>query len=190
MKYYIADTHFGHANIMKYDKRPWDDVDRMDEDMIVLWNSRVRPNDEVYILGDFCWRNYERWEYILKKLHGRKYLITGNHDPKKFPEHIISLFETAPVAYKEIRDGSYSICMSHFPMISYINDNDPMQYMFHGHIHMTLEAGPVYDAVETMRAKCKEAGFFYQGNLRNCWCGNYGWAPATAEEIIAFTKGS
>lgn len=41
-KYYIADAHFGHKNILMFDKRPWFDVTSMRYDMIKLWNNKVR----------------------------------------------------------------------------------------------------------------------------------------------------
>ena len=31
--FYIADMHFGHKNILKYDKRPFADTEQMDEDV-------------------------------------------------------------------------------------------------------------------------------------------------------------
>ena len=54
-----SDTHFRHANILKFKDsdgnlvRPgFEDVDAMDEHMIERWNSVVKPGDMVYHLGD------------------------------------------------------------------------------------------------------------------------------------------
>ncbi len=80
----ISDTHFGHKNICVFTRedgsplRPWDDVEKMDEDMIERWNSVVRPNDVVYHLGDVVINR--RSLETLSRLHGDKRLILGNHD--------------------------------------------------------------------------------------------------------------
>lgn len=55
MNYYISDTHFGHKNVIRYDNRPFDSIEEMDEAMIQLWNETVNDADAVYILGDFSW---------------------------------------------------------------------------------------------------------------------------------------
>ena len=47
MNLYISDTHFGHANVIKFDHRPFADVDDMDQCMIKLWNTRVSTDDDV-----------------------------------------------------------------------------------------------------------------------------------------------
>ena len=47
MKYYIADTHFNHHNILEYENRPFNSVTEMDEELIKRWNSRVKDKDEV-----------------------------------------------------------------------------------------------------------------------------------------------
>ena len=52
-KFYISDCHFGHNNVIQYDKRPFASVDEMDEIMIENWKKRVKEEDEVYIIGDF-----------------------------------------------------------------------------------------------------------------------------------------
>ena len=53
----------------------------MNEKLIENWNSRVKANDEIYILGDFLYRGSGiEANNILAKLNGRKYLIKGNHD--------------------------------------------------------------------------------------------------------------
>ena len=45
MNYYIADTHFGHKNVIEFDKRPFENIAEMDRALITNWNSRVTDND-------------------------------------------------------------------------------------------------------------------------------------------------
>ena len=55
MNYYISDLHIGHANAIRFDGRPFADVNEMNNAIIENWNSRVKTDDTVYILGDFIW---------------------------------------------------------------------------------------------------------------------------------------
>ena len=81
MRYYIADLHFYHEALnQKMDCRGFDDVEKMNNYMIDQFNSRVRKNDEVVILGDFCYAGAKEAKEILDQLNGRLYLIVGNHD--------------------------------------------------------------------------------------------------------------
>lgn len=185
MNYYIADMHFGHGNILRYDSRPWDDLTTMENEMIHLWNGKVSDCDDVYILGDFCWGKPDDWRRILPQLNGKKHLITGNHDLKKFPADVLSLFAERPVPCKEIKDGCYKVILCHYPMISYNNDGDPNTLMFYGHVHNTVEFSAVTESVKTMKECCEANGFDYCGRLYNCWCGFFGWAPASLEEILS-----
>ena len=41
MIYYIADMHFGHKNVLRFDNRPFADTELMDEVLIHNWNERV-----------------------------------------------------------------------------------------------------------------------------------------------------
>lgn len=56
MKYYIGDAHLGHANIIRYDQRPFSNIDEMDRKIIKNWNDRITNNDDIYIVGDFIYR--------------------------------------------------------------------------------------------------------------------------------------
>lgn len=80
MIYYIADMHFGHENVIRFDNRPFADTEEMDKCMISYWNSRVTNNDTVYILGDIFWGNEKLSIKIINQLKGHKILIKGNHD--------------------------------------------------------------------------------------------------------------
>lgn len=73
MIYFIADTHFGDERIRRYENRPFADAGAMDRELIRRWNETVSPEDTVYVLGD--WGRMDP-----TALHGRKYLVRGNHD--------------------------------------------------------------------------------------------------------------
>lgn len=79
--YYIADLHLGHANIIRFDNRPFADLTEMHDTILNNWNSRVTGNDTVYVIGDFIWAKESEWPFYLGPLAGNKVLITGNHDP-------------------------------------------------------------------------------------------------------------
>ena len=90
--FYIADTHFGHKNILHYDNRPFFDTAEMEREMVSRWNAAVNWDDTVYILGDFSWSKERDWIPLLHKLNGCKVLIRGNHDPSKFSEGVYGQF--------------------------------------------------------------------------------------------------
>lgn len=84
MQFFTADLHLGHSNIIKYCNRPFSIVWDMDKTIIDNWNKKVKPEDDVYIVGDFCFargnRGIEKLRYYGSKLNGIKHLIKGNHD--------------------------------------------------------------------------------------------------------------
>ena len=48
--FFTADMHFGHENVISFDKRPFETVEEMDEDLIRRWNAKVGKGDLVYVL--------------------------------------------------------------------------------------------------------------------------------------------
>ena len=87
-----SDPHFYHHNICKFTKedgsklRPWDDAEKMTEDMINWYNEMVHPEDRVYILGDVAF-NAGNMEKSVGRMNGRKVLVPGNHDPVKMRKY-------------------------------------------------------------------------------------------------------
>ena len=79
--FFTSDTHFGHANIIKYCARPFASVQEMNRELIARWNAVVGPRDTVYHLGDFAFGKASEAPTFLRKLNGaKKILIRGNHD--------------------------------------------------------------------------------------------------------------
>ena len=91
--FFTADTHFNHANIIKFCNRPFKSVEQMNETLITNWNSVISEDDIVFHLGDFCLGGAAEWTKLLDRLNGKIYLILGNHDLKNFRQGFIQRFE-------------------------------------------------------------------------------------------------
>lgn len=75
--WFSADLHLGHFNILRYCNRPFKSVKIMDNTLIRNWNSRVKEEDEVIFLGDFCFGDPAPY---LRRLRGNIVFCKGNHD--------------------------------------------------------------------------------------------------------------
>lgn len=132
--WFTADTHFGHANIIKYCNRPFASAREMDEALIERWNSRVQPNDTVWHLGDFgFYKTRDELKSVFDRLNGNKYLITGNHDRDRTK----SLFWEQVVPLQELQFGSTTLVLCHYGMRVW-NKSHHGALHFYGHNHGTL----------------------------------------------------
>jgi calcineurin-like phosphoesterase family protein len=105
--YVIADTHFGHANMVKYHNRP----EQFDRILVDNWNAMVGKEDVVFHLGDIAFKRDLDMFRLMKKLHGRKILCLGNHDKQKPEWYMEQGFAFACTYY--IFKG---VCFSHKPV--------------------------------------------------------------------------
>ena len=71
MYYFTADPHFGHANAIWMCKRPFPDVETMNEALIAAWNGRVKGTDTIFIVGDMFYRWKGSGEHF-EKIEGQK----------------------------------------------------------------------------------------------------------------------
>jgi calcineurin-like phosphoesterase family protein len=134
MKYFIADLHFGHENIIKFSKRPYSNAQEMDDDYVKIWNSKVKKDDDIYIVGDFCMSSEES---VIKgycdRLNGRKHLIIGNHDYFVNKPWVNKYFTTVQ-NYLEINYNKTLFSISHYPFSEW-NKSMHGSIHVHGHIH-------------------------------------------------------
>lgn len=133
MIYLTSDLHFGHYNIIKYCNRPFLSVEDMDNEMIKRWNSKVSPNDIVYVVGDFAISKSP--SYYFQKLNGKKHLIKGNHDGKK----TLSLPWNSISDLLEIKYNNKTIVCCHYAMRVWNKKHYGTLHAY-GHSHNTLPA--------------------------------------------------
>lgn len=130
--FFTSDTHFGHKNIIRFCKRPFETVDIMDPKLVDAWNSVVKKNSVVFHLGDFTFRQKTYLSTLLNKLNGTIVLIKGNHDDEK----CLSLFPYV-FDYLEICIENTNIVLSHYPFLEW-NGSHRGAWNLHGHCHGTI----------------------------------------------------
>lgn len=95
----VADTHFSHENVLKYNNRPWKNVLEMNDALIENWNRKVGKKDRVIVVGDFA---RDRHGYFINVLNGKKELVIGSHDkmPKKYLDCFSGVYMVKYFNYK------------------------------------------------------------------------------------------
>src|SRR5262249_40529168 len=100
--WFTADTHFGHGNIIKYCQRPFisreerkatradpraklllsdEPVKQRDVVLVRASNARVEADDNLWIVGVFCWGGFNEAREYRDRIHCRNvFLVWGNHD--------------------------------------------------------------------------------------------------------------
>lgn len=161
----ISDTHFWHENILKFTWRPrsrrycgsdeqqcdeackathpeipirpgFSSIREMNEVIVDRWNAVVRAQDHVYHLGDVAYKTTESLE-IVKRLHGHKRLLLGNHDP-----HDMRVLRNVGFEKVFATRRLANWLLSHFP-IHPDHFGGKVLGNIHGHIHQNQSpAGP------------------------------------------------
>lgn len=141
MKYYISDLHLFHEAAIKFDNRPFKDLNEMHETILKRWNSKITNGDTVYILGDISLRGKnEDLIAFVARLKGKKILVKGNHDDVTDYRYK-QLFDEI-CDYKEIHDSfegkSYNLVLCHYPIFSW-KDMGKGTVLLYGHTHSNKE---------------------------------------------------
>ena len=178
--FFISDLHVGHANVIRYDGRPFTTTDEMHVELIKRWNSVVDTDSIVYFLGDLSFSRTDLTKWFVSQLNGKIHAIAGNHDK---PKDLRSLgrFEEVHDYGTEIgvydedslqsrgSQGYQKIVMSHYPILSW-NKSHYGAWHLHGHCHGSL--------MKTMPD-------YYKRKVMDVGCNMIDYAPISYEQVKA-----
>jgi len=136
------------------------DTDAHDSWLADIWDSTVKKDDQVFVLGDISINGGQHALDWIAARPGTKHLIAGNHDPvgpwdrravKKLPEWL-KYFETVQPYLRRKLNGQ-NLLLSHFPYQSWGDgpERDGSRFdqyrlleldlpLLHGHTHGTERA--------------------------------------------------
>lgn len=172
--FFVSDTHFGHANIIKYSQRPFADVQEMNEMLIKNWNKVVQPTDTVWHLGDFAFMEYKEFSNLLRRLNGNINVVLGNHD-KVIDQNSVSLLQQDLLHsiqnYAELRVEKQFIVLFHYGQRVW-NRSHHGAFHLYGHSHGSL---PPYGLSVDVGVDSKEVTTEYR--------------PVSLGEVIKYMEG-
>ena len=180
--FFTSDLHFGHENVIRFDNRPFNTVEEMDEEMIKRWNAKVGKGDIVYVLGDFIWKAATNEAVsIIRRLNGQIILIKGNHD--RFLHNAAAKKALAGIKdYDDIcvtlEDGTTRRCILSHYFIPFYNGHRYQAIHLHGHSHFTEES------VEEVRITTELNEKGYDLKIYNVGCMYWNYTPVTLDEIL------
>lgn len=142
MIYFSSDLHFNHDKDFIYTPRGFDSVKDMNEAILSNFHEIVKPNDELYLLGDIFLGDLESGLKLVHQLPGRIHLIWGNHDTSTRQQHLVKSHNVVDIIgwAGMLKYKKYHFYMSHFPTLT-TNFNDFQKPLTHrilslsGHTH-------------------------------------------------------
>ncbi len=194
-KLYISDLHFYHNSLNRQmDCRGFSGYEEMNRHMIEEWNKKVTKKDEVYILGDLSVAKGKATNDIIRQLHGKLYLIEGNHDKyledKEFDRSLLRWVKP----YAEISDNKRKVVLSHYPVFCYNGqyrkaDDVPLTYMLYGHVHNTYDEVLVNRFIQITKKSRRKSRYGDEleeipCQMINCFCMFSNYQPLTLDEWI------
>ena len=142
--YFSSDWHLGHANVIKYDKRPFKDVDEMDEVILSNVTGQLKKGDTLYFLGDFALtRSPNTMEGHMKALaltEANLFFIKGNHDKrdtiKLYQRYGTYLGEQKKIKFL-VKGVEQEVVLNHYAMTVWDKSHHGVWHLY-GHSHHTL----------------------------------------------------
>ncbi len=132
--FFTSDTHYGHRRVIEHAKRPYQNLEEMENAFVENWNRVVTPGDVVYHLGDFHFGKRDDVERVLRRLNGTKLLVPGNHDKS----HVTTAKGWASVSpLRDITVDGHPVTLCHYGMRVW-NKSHYGAIQLYGHSHGSL----------------------------------------------------
>jgi calcineurin-like phosphoesterase family protein len=141
MKFYISDLHLQHTNVLKYDNRPFDNIEEHDKQVIENINSVVGSTDELYLLWDISRKANKSIENLARIKCKNVFFLQGNHDFSKYLKIYEKLWWTNLWLCHLDKDAKVMLC--HYPMDEWFHSRhkEPDTYInIHWHSHWNSRA--------------------------------------------------
>lgn len=135
-----GDEHYGHKNAIKYNNRPFDSVEEMDNTIVANNNELVKFTDTVFHLGDFTFGTVNKAQKYTERLNGKHVFLKGCHDywlPESTPR--IKIIKVQWMGLE------HTITLCHYAMRTWYKSHYNSWHA-HAHAHGRLEpAGKQWD---------------------------------------------
>lgn len=143
MIYLSSDLHLCHNNDFVWKERGFSSVDGMNAAIIKNFNSIVKDDDILYLLGDCCMGLNEDSIPLLTQLKGHKFLIIGNHDTSARIDEYYNkgIFENIQFGDR-LKYKKRIFLLSHYPMLVGNASNEKV-WNLHGHTHQKHKFGSI-----------------------------------------------
>lgn len=134
--WFSSDLHFNHNKEFIYKERGFSSMEEMNESIIARFNSLVKPDDELYLLGDLAMGDIDLAKDYIKALNGHLHIILGNHDSARRIEFYKEL--TNDITYANmLKKKKRFFYLSHYPTETANLESDPHAAVINlfGHTH-------------------------------------------------------
>ena len=122
-----SDWHFNHDQEFIWKERGFNSVTEMNEEIVKRHNEVVKPEDEVYVLGDLCMgTDIEANKKLIESMNGNLHIVLGNHDTvtrEKMYLDCKNVFEICGYATLK-KYKKYTFYLSHYPTNTSNYDDD------------------------------------------------------------------
>lgn len=136
--FFTSDLHISHRNILKYDNRPFKNIEEHDQALINNINNKVNEKSCLFILGDVSMTS--DMSYLGKLLNQIKcdmVLIKGNHD-SHLKQSFLNQYFIDDKDYLELKtESAGKLILSHYPHYSW-NGSHRGNIHLYGHIHTAI----------------------------------------------------
>lgn len=139
----MSDLHYNHANVIRFDNRPFNNVEEMNNYIEMELINNIDSKDVLFDLGDMFWKSDI---HTIKKVMGyakpwKFYKAIGNHDNreiwdknKTLSTEVSDLFDVK-IEHEGVR---YPLVLCHYPIVSW-NQKPRGSWCIHGHCHHNID---------------------------------------------------